>query len=270
MKILLRRWGSEFFVWKEATFNKAFFVENQSVKMSNIISIDNDTRNEYVICSNCGEMIRNTPNDIENHFVKAESECSCQKCNWLRIGNKTNNQLSYTKQSDGQYCVSETYTSKLWCSQYSMSNRHELDESKASGYCLYARCRKAGVKSITDVFTTYPHLFDIAITTDQLIDKKWSYDGVKPYGTPDAYFTYNGHLRDSLYAIVNEAGIVNYFVAKHNRRESYFVYSAIYDKIFTLECGEYYEGLPSNFSDNKSENIYKKIRALYKGVNVNE
>ena len=280
MKILLKNNGNEEFVWKDAIYKDGHFQyvndagEQTKLNLTDILSVSDDDRNKYVVCANCGELIKNTPKAIEKHFVTKESNRDCMSCSELYIGKRQDTiKRSYIKLEDDSYQITDKFVAPLRCGRY---YGVDINSEKAINNCKYLRCRTAGVQKISDIFTEYPGVFDVVITTDMLSEKKWNYCGAKTvynytFGSYRQIFKYNGHLRETLYAVVNSLGLVEYFEVWHNRASYKFYYSVKYDKFFYEDCGFYKEGYPTNkISESKYESVCKKIRNLYKGADVDE
>ena len=70
MRVLLRNYDGEQYVWKKAEVKSAtkFTLEDGcDVSQAEIVSISRDNRKKFVKCSACGEIIRNTQEAINEH-----------------------------------------------------------------------------------------------------------------------------------------------------------------------------------------------------------
>jgi hypothetical protein len=260
MKILLREYENERYVWKDAEYTSYGFVCNDEIVCeTNIITVKDDNRKDYVICAHCGSIIKNTAEAIEAHFAEQEAKRDCFKCGSLRKYNVNTSKAEFTKNMDGSYVVTETYTAGLRCGQ-NWYNGPAIDSEDAKKICLYYRCRRHGVQSIADIFTKYPDPFDKHITVDMLNDKNFPYECMA-----NRCFEYDLKCRSTVKACVNELGIVDHFIIKHRSRGYIAYYSAKYDKLFFTIDGRHYEdSIPSGISETKFNQAYAKISAIYK------
>lgn len=73
MKLLLRQFGDECYVWKNAEMNdeKTFIVDGRTVNQGNVVSIYRDNRNKFVKCSHCGTILKNTDAEIKPNYEGA-------------------------------------------------------------------------------------------------------------------------------------------------------------------------------------------------------
>ena len=266
MKILIRKYGDkQYYVWKDAVYkNGQFYIDNKDfgeliVYQVEILAIKDDNRSEYVICSNCGAIIKNDPESIEAHFAAKEAQRDCFKCPSLRKENIKSIKADYAEAEDGNFNVTETYNVDLRCSR-NYFNRPRINTEAAKSICIHYQCRKRGVHKIEDIFTKYPDLFNKHITVDALNAKKFEAEGQY-----NDFFEYDMKLRNTLKAYVNELGIVDHFVVKCRGQRYFVYYSAKYDKLFFSYRGrEYTEQLPDYMTENKFNQVKAKISALYK------
>ena len=87
MKVLLRSYENEPFVWKEAerNFNNDFVVDGKVVGETSIISVAEMDKNKFVKCANCGSIISNNSRAIKEHRNISCDWKNCLKCKYLRI-----------------------------------------------------------------------------------------------------------------------------------------------------------------------------------------
>lgn len=260
MKILLRRWGNEYYVWKDATYTSNGFVyDGEVIYTTNILAIKDDNRKDSVMCAHCGKIIKNDPESIEAHFAEQEAGRDCFKCGSLRKYNVKTTKADYIKNADGQFTVTETYSADLKCGQQWYGGP-SIDDERVKKICIYYRCRNVGVKPIKDIFTQYPDPFDKNVTVDMLLAKKFAHDGYTC-----GHFEYDLKCRNTVKACVNEVGIVDHFVIKHRGYRWNAFYSAKYDKLFFSINGRDYEDcIPNALSETKYNQAKAKISALYK------
>ena len=106
MRILLRNYNGEQYVWKKAEMKSAtkFALEDGGeVRQADIVSISRDNRKKFVKCSACGEIIRNTPEAIKEHRDRASTSATCFGCKYMREMGSKQLSVKYTLQEDGSY-----------------------------------------------------------------------------------------------------------------------------------------------------------------------
>ena len=260
MRILLRRHNGEQYVWKNAVFkDEQYYLKDDMVhvKESNIAAVDG-ARKGYVVCLNCGAMIEDSEEKIEEHYKERENGKDCAICEKLKYGStKTNWNRTLKVHDDRTYHVMEDFTSNLYCGMY----YGNVDVKEAEGNCTFFKCRKSGVRKPNSIFARYPELFDTVITADALIAKKFRFDN-----HDGRYFIYDLKSRGTIKACVNNLGIVECFRVSSNGSLVYFYYSEKYDKMFFDNGSRYNEGYPYWFKEKKFEEAKAKIKALYEGV----
>lgn len=264
MKILLRNWSNSHYVWKEATWAKGkFFTEPEKAEVYpiNILAIKDDERaDKYVMCAQCGEMVKNDSASIEAHFAKMEAQRDCTKCKNLRERPINTVKANYIKNEDGTYTAEKTILMSLKCGVEYYSPP-DINSDRAKQMCVYHQCRRRGMQKISDIFTKYPGIFDKNATVDALVARKYVHDGCR-----NEFFEYDLKCRNTVKACVNKAGIIDHFIIKSRGYAYIAFYSAKYDKIFWSEnCIDYTESTPWYMTENKLEMAKKKIAELYKG-----
>lgn len=275
MRILLRRdEKNNAYVWCDATYKNERYYRTidgteTEVYETNIVAVEGHTSANYVVCCCCGEVIPNTPEEIEKHYKKMEDEKDCTQCRYLSFDSFLNNKKrQLVDLGDGRYDVTETFTSSLYCNaNYS---RRRVEEVNLRNSCVFYRCRQQGVRPPRDIFAVYPDAFDKAITVDALVDangKPLKFDGLD-----DGYFLYDMKSRGTIKACVNPLGIVECFRVSSNGNQIYFYYSEKYDRVFMASRWDrnYMSSMPYWFREAKYEEALKRIRALYEGANKDE
>ena len=264
MEILLRRHGDKYYVWKKARWEGGVYHitdENENeydVDQSNIIAVKNDERVGYVQCQNCGKLIKNDPESIEAHYVEEENSRDCLKCMHMSAHrDKKILDASCTKNADGTYNVTQTYVAKLLCHADYWTKDIDSDEAKRS--CVYNRCRRCGVAQINDPFVKYPGLFDTFVTVDALIAKKYIYEQHSR-----GHFDYDLKCRGTLFACVNEHGIVDHFKLRYRGYTYNLYYSEKHNLLFFDKYQKYEQDVPWGIPDKKIIQVKEKIAALYK------
>lgn len=263
MKILLRKYGDEHYVWKDATYAQGnrdyyFWVDESPIFQTSILAIKDDDRASYVICNHCGTLIKNDPAGIEAHFAEQEAKRDCFHCDNMSIRRLDVLDTQYVKNNDGTYTSTETTNVNLYCGSYSW-NRVPIDSPNAKAICKYTQCRKKGVSTIEDIFTQYPDLFDKQVAVDVLNEKNSSYDGYR-----NGFFVYDLKCHDAVKACVNELGIIDHFIINFRTHTAKAYYSAKYDKLFFARNSEYAESPWFDLSENRYNQAKAKISALYK------
>lgn len=265
MKILLR----SDYKWHEATFDKQekLFKIDQSIRYGGIdeayiVSVKDDTRNDFVICKGCGEVVPNTKAEIKNHLELGTSSKACFHCKKMKEQKQVVvGERKYTLNEDGTYTISEKRNSILCCSNRNYYAGPYIDSEDARRNCMYSRCASAGVEGYVDTFTKYPGLFDEIITIDALNKKKWKFESKY---SDSILFKATGSLR--LYARANNYGIIDRFTYSFRSYDYDFVYSKKYNKIFWLNYGKYIEKVPSsNITASNLAKIMEKVVEVYDG-----
>ena len=86
MKILLKHFNDEVYVWKNAEMGESLFVvEGNEVYYDNIVSVSRDNRKKFVRCSACGKIIKKS--DIDEHRAKGSTSETCFGCQYMRESN---------------------------------------------------------------------------------------------------------------------------------------------------------------------------------------
>ena len=263
MKVLLRKCGEKYYVWKEATLENGNYYADygngnkQRVSQTEIIATKDDERIGYVQCASCGELIKNDPESIEAHYAKREAEKDCFKCGRLRTNNKVIIYATGNKNVDGKYTVTQTYTADLMCGTGYWGV--PIDSQDVIHNCKYYACRNSGVQPINDIFVKYPGLFDKSVTVDMLIKKNYERNDYL-----NGFFEYDMKCRGTLVACVNEMGIIDHFRLRYKHSSYRLYYSDKYNLLFIDSYMSYSETIPYNVSDAKWEQVKAKIAALYK------
>ena len=261
MKVLVRKYGNEQFVYANLTYENGNFKteDGHTVEECNIVHIAKDTRKNKVRCNSCGLLIENSPEAIEAHFKAMENEKNCLTCSSVvesyrkkTVGKK------YKPNPDepGKYIFAYTFSGDLFCgcNRSATINTPEADE-----VCKYLRCRHSGVSEFSDFFTTYPAAFTDFPTVDKLLEKKWVFERFN-YGNA----IYHHNRLTTLKAVVNNKGIINNFRAYYKRNDWVdMVYSDKYDKVFYIRNSRYSERSPSDMIDSKVASYTARIKELY-------
>lgn len=262
MKVLLKSYNEEPFVWKKAEIKNLtqFTLEDGSTaNQTDIVSISRDNRKKFVRCSSCGTIIKNTPEAIKEHKERASTSAICFGCRHLRECGIEQLSAKYTLQEDGKYIVNTKKSVKLMCTY---SWRHcDVNSQDARDICVYKSCCTAEMQSINDVFTKYHGLFDDMITVDKILDNGFTEREEHHNGN---FVYYKLKARNNITAIVNKLNIVEYFVIDYRNHTIRVMYSKKYNKLFSMYNGVYKEFNGAWFMPDKTfANIKAKIASLY-------
>ena len=262
MKILLRKHGDKYYVWKDATYeNGEYNVDGQQIVQVNILALKGDDRVKYVQCANCGTIMVDDPAVIEKHFADEEAKKDCGKCYNRRYSSQQNVDITMKRNEDGTYHVTNVFDAHVFCG--ASWPQKPIHDASINNYCNFYRCRRAGVKSVQDIFMKNPSLFSKHITVDFLKAKGFAYNGYK-----NDNFLYDLKLRGTLQACVNEVGIVDHFMITYKYRSYDVYYSEKYDELFYEDRGKYTNWIPTGVSQSKHDAVKAKIAALYKEANA--
>ena len=262
MRILLRNYNGEQYVWKKAEVKSAtkFTLEDgHDVSQAEIVSISRDNRKKFVKCSACGEIIRNTPEAINEHKLKGTTSATCFGCKYMREMGSKQLSVKYTLQEDGSYLANAKKSLSLVCT--ATWNTPDINSENARGYCKFKQCTTAEMKAIEDVFTKYPSAFDDMITVDKVLDN--GFTEREEYDIRNEVY-YKLKARNNITAVVNKLNIVDKFVIDYRSHRYNVIYSKKYNKLFTMSNGTYIVCdsiwcIP----DTTFENIKAKIASLY-------
>lgn len=257
MQILLRNDKDKYYVWKEAKFqNNKYYVDGLWRSDVNILAVKDFEDADKVTCKCCGVLINDDPESIERHFVEEEAKRDCLKCDRVSTYNE---RYSYEQQitpnGDGTYKITNSCNARLRC----RDSWIDINNENITTGCKHYAHRRMGVEKLGGIFTKYPDLFAKQITVEALKEKGYGYR--RCY---NGWYQYDMNLRNTLFAYVNECGIVDHFKCSYKYDTRTFYYSATQGKLFYENSGRYVEGKPYEFSEAKYNSMKKKIEALYK------
>lgn len=169
-------------------------------------------------------------------------------------------QNQFEKNADGTYHVVQTFNALLSC-QYNYYSGCNIDSDQAKERCECNRHRRDGVRPYGDMLMNFPDLFEKQITVDLIKKKGFQFKDYR-YG----FFEYDLKCRNTLFACVNENGIVDHFKLYYKYECFHIYYSATQNKLFFDARGEYNEAQPFHVSDSKYSTVKAKIESLYKEV----
>lgn len=246
MRILFRDCNGNY-VWRNMVENKntikrrledgAFKIvddegnEAGTAYSNEVIKIEDDFTNKYVICEYCGEPIINTPENIEKHFDEEEAKANCFECRYMTERNvQILNETKYNKVSDnGQYEKTTTKRVTLVCNSGYMTDT--IDDAKENGNCYHYKCRlrgtNTGVKTLID---SCPNFYDKLITERTLVEAGWRLICRRNNGKDRQYYS----PESKIYAICDQYGIVKEFCVTYRKNDFYFRYSPEYGCTFDV------------------------------------
>ena len=259
MKILLRRYDGNCYVWKDAEYkNDMFYLlgSNTRIRQYDILAIKDHDLEGKVQCKFCGAILKNDPEVIEQHFAEEEAKKNCLECRDMREGTARLRKNEYKKNADGTYQVIATYNTQLSCHYNYLGML--IDSATAKERCKFNQHRLQGVRPYGGILIQYPDLFEKQITVDLLNKKGYAF---KQFSSDHLY--YDMKCRNTLAACVNENGIVDHFET-WNKYDYWMVYYSATQKklLFKVPTG-YSEVKPYTMSDTTYTTIKKKIESLY-------
>lgn len=264
MKALMRDWNGEQLVYINVKHDGNYFVDDNGnrINTSQIVDVFRDNRSKYVRCSNCGELVKNTPEAIEAHWRAKADKKNCLQCNKMSEAyEKTPIKKTYVPDPNnhGKYIVTNKYAATLICRSGYYSRT--IGTEAANENCKFLKCKNATYMPIEDLFTVCPHPFDTLPTVDMLLKKKWKLVG---FERNNNYIAYSHPSLKSLQAHANSKGIVSYFSIRVGSRDWFFMYSKKYDKHIYFDGIHYYVDFPSEVrSASKSASAFAKVKELF-------
>lgn len=261
MKVLLRNFNGDGYVWKDATFeNNYFVVDGDHIYESNVVSVMDDNRGNYVRCSACGKVFEKDSPEIEEHKNRYKDVNTCFNCRNMRSYDVDELSRTYELLDDGMYKVTMENKSRLYCGYRHYYDYPDIGTVEAQNGCRYKACGDATYNEFEDIFTRNPGIFDDIITVDKII--KAGYKSITSAGVGcTGYYWLKG--RNKIAAHVNSLSIVDYFEIEYYSCMYRVVYSKKLNKLFALGGANYSEWNPSCVSDSAKEYIRNKIAKLY-------
>lgn len=261
MKVLLMYHHGSYLVWEDATKEAGeYVVSGKVVPETNIISvIEEDNSLGFVRCSNCGEIILNTEQDIEKHRNKYLDVETCIGCRYMKRRDKTTVSSRAIKEKDGLYSLEETTLSTLYCN-YHWTNDC-IGSKAAQNHCRYRGCKDATFDNRELFFDKYPGAFDDIITVDTLVEKRCEFIDA------EGYVKYRVKSRNNLQAYTVN-GLVVFFYLTYRGREYNLYFSKRYNKLFCCSYDStkfvpFSKENICNIPEETVEYIFNKIYKLY-------
>lgn len=208
MKILLREYNEEQYVWVTAKYNGQHFVVNgECIEEYHIVSVMNDNRKNYVACSSCGKLFPKKGNKFAKHKEMAHGINPCLECKKLRRSELRKTPTRLIPHKNGTYTQVYNVDVELRC-QYSLWSSYDIDSPALIEMCKYRNCKDAHGMEVTDTFTKYPGIFDDIITVDKILD-----NGYEKMLYRESYISEYRLSRElEIDATVNSLGIVDRFL----------------------------------------------------------
>jgi hypothetical protein len=262
MQILLRNYKDKEYVWMQAKYDKGkFVVDGINQNETNVVSIINDNRKNYVQCSNCGKVFRKRDHKFKTHKEDAKSSKVCLTCPHVICSNNRTITQKYIANEDGTYVRKIEQRVDLQCSSGYLWTYPSIDSITAIEGCKLRQCGDATEKEIEDTFTQYPGIFDDIITVDKILD--FGYVGIPDRGI--SYTLYDLNIADSVCAYVNKLGIVDKFFLCLDDYTADIWYSKKYKEIFTCDKeGHYIPWAYDGLSTRKRIKIKEAFEKLYR------
>lgn len=262
MKILLREYNGEHYVYKDAKYTKnGFEIDGNRIVEAQILSIPKDNRKaKYDKCSVCGALFTKGSTKWEKHITPVQDASKCIECHHMNRTNSTMKSTKYKLMPNGKYLVTQKHEAKLVCTaQYYGWNYPDVNSDDARAICIYNRCRNAEKIPFTDFFTEHPGAFDEMITVDKILDNGYT----EMRRSSGGMTKYKLKAKNSITALVNRLNIVDRFEVSY--RNSYYIlyYSKKYDKLYVSYNGRYGEWVPYGVPSTTIERIKDKIKSLY-------
>jgi hypothetical protein len=269
MKVLLREYNGQYYVWKDATYSpNGYYVladNGDEVFEFQLLAVADDDRIGYVRCAYCGAYVKNDAESIERHYAEMEAKKDCLTCSNLRTyDDKVNVSKTFSENDDGTYNITEVYRASLGC-KISRYSTDLLNSESAKRNCKFKQCRRQGMREIGDTFVKYPGMFEKQITLDMLKAKNFKFERYI-----NGYYEYDLKMRGTVKANVNAMGIVEHFTLCKSGWTYRFYYSDKYKKIFFLSWNKYCEDTRDWVTITKEEQIINKLSKLYEEAQVNE
>lgn len=256
MQVLLRNYGDEEYVWRTAKYGKDGFVVNKTpVSKTNVVSVMNDNRHNYVRCSHCGKVVHK--NKIEEHRNVHKDYTNCYNCGHRNTGYPTNTTLAYKKSKNGKYVEITKKELDLYCDVGWSNAKIESDEARNK--CVYRLCESAKMEEITDIFTEHKGVFDYIATVNSLL--KIGYKPEDSYNMSQ-WKLYKLDTDLHIYAAVNSLGIIDHFLVHHDWSEYKVLYSKKYDRLYSTTSRDYVDAA-TYLAPDILEKAKTEIKKLY-------
>lgn len=261
MKILLREYKDQQYVWVTAKYDGyKFIVDGRKQYETNIVSVINDNRKNYVKCSSCGKMFPKNGKKFAKHKEEARTINPCLTCTRMIAQTRQNSTTKYVINDDGTFTKKTEETVDLFCNGRFWSTP-KCNSEEAIINCNLRQCETAKGEEIHDTFTDLPGIFDDIITVDKILDN--GYEQINWQDNCVAEYSINSSI--GLRAYVNRLGIVDKFYIDTYDYGGYVWYSKKYDEFFTYSGSDTYTvWVPKGLNEEDKLGVKAYIRKLYK------
>ena len=260
MKILLRNYNGDSYVWKTAKYDgERFLVNGERFSEAQIVSIINDNRKNYAICSSCGKIFPKRGVQWLKHKELASSIEPCMNCRKLRVQEVGDCNRKIVKNDDGTYTEKTNRVVNVYC-HYSSFTDLDLHSPDLMSRCKFRQCGDAHQQEVFDTFIQYPGIFDDIITVDRILDN--GYLEMETFSSNSMSYYLNSDL--GIRAFVNKLGIVDQFTIENFLDYANVWYSKRYSKLFTSNEYDKYIVWESHLGEDTTKQITEYIANLYK------
>ena len=232
MKILLRNYGREQYVWKTAKYhNDAFYVNRDKIKQDNIVSIINDNRKNHIECSCCGQTFKKGSRKFQEHKENAAKIETCFGCPHMIVDYDKEIKRIYRRDKNGHFIQkSEDYVT-LRCTKSGLWEYDKIESDEAINNCKKRQCGDATEIEINDFFINNPGAFDHIITVDTLLDARY-YVGISREEYEFASYDIDDESDYAIGVCINRLGIVDSFYVWYNGDKHFVYYSKKYNELY--------------------------------------
>lgn len=231
------------------------------IPFSNVLATRNDNFNKFLICNNCGEVIRNTKASIKRHLEKKTSTRFCADCKYLlnRLNQEEKSEVYYVNGVAKQKVI-RTFLQKCACSL----PYREISEKANGSFCQYAKCTEESLQPVK--YNEELHLEREFLTIDDIPAKigrskiaDYERIHIGQYGEIDVPIS----CRVEMQAVVC-GGIVTNFTFKFRGRRLDIRYVKSEDKFYFLSGNSVTPGDAGYRGICIPDAVSDKIRMIYK------
>lgn len=262
MKILLRSFCNDQYVWKTAKYNKGhFIVDGVNILYKNIVSIISDNRKKYVRCSSCGQIFKRGDAAFHTHTENAAKPETCFDCPNLIVDETRIHKRKLVKNEHGDYVEKLERNVELKCSAYNGWSYAYIDSATCISRCPKRKCGDAIAEEVTDFFTEHPGVFDDIITIDQISSKGFELSMAGMNNEVDFELDYTDDF--NIGVVINRLGIVDRFYVWFDGESHDVYYSKKYDELYCISNGQYEQYWPYFMEEELRTEIKSRIANLY-------
>lgn len=265
MKILLRNYGREQYVWETAKYHDgAFYVNRDKIKQDQIVSIVNDNRKNYVQCSCCGQTFKKGSRKFQQHKENAAKMETCFNCPNMMVDYHDDIKRSFYRDKYGHLIQKSEDRVTLKCTRSGMWEYDNIESEAAISNCKKRQCGDATKVEINDFFMSNPGAFDDIITIDVFLDAGHEI-GVAREGREGSNYDIDYEEDYSIGVNVNRLGIIDCFYVWYNGDRHYIYYSKKYNELFESNLFHKYDvWYHWDMEDEMRAEIKAKIAKFYR------